>query len=73
MSERFDKEWFWVFCSGVAAVVVVAANLLLLVSICRKGIALRSGGPLMAIRYFCKNSSLKLRDPKAVSDIHRNL
>ena len=35
MSERFDEEWFWVFASGIAAVVVVAANLLLLVSICR--------------------------------------
>ena len=35
MSERFDEEWFWVFGSGIAAVVVVAANLLLLVSICR--------------------------------------
>ena len=35
MSDRFDEEWFWVFGSGIAAVVVVAANLLLLVSVCR--------------------------------------
>ena len=35
MSDRFDEEWFWVFGSGIAAVIVVAANLLLLVSVCR--------------------------------------
>lgn len=32
-SERFDEEWWWVFCYGISVVLVVIANLLLLCSI----------------------------------------
>ena len=34
-AERFDAEWWWVFCYGIGAVAVVVANLLPLCSVAR--------------------------------------